>query len=271
MSWIHAIWERLFPLVVPDYPAEQQVERVAEGVSAEDRAISGLAKEQRALADEFEQIFKTYDQRLQDTSLQLRSLRQIKDQVKLDKVKKSQSDLKLALQRLEASVKNGEQLEVELKHWQDRMAHRKSPSREIVQRLEIIRSELLVRGKTPFMPVVIQEEKQEQTASQIEPVETGPVKVVVRQRTKQTDVESGLSKSLTAPRILPETEHVLAAAREAARETNRWHAVPAYLHNEDALLQVHQLKDLNAKLKKMDKEKGVVRYRLDLAPRMSEI
>ncbi len=269
MSWIYAIWERFFPLAVPDYPAEQRLGREDSVTSGGDRVINGLAKEQRSLADEFEQIFKTYDQQLQETSLQLRSLRQAADRAKLERVKKIQAKLKTALQRLEASSKDEQQLEVELKHWQDRAVQRKSPNKEMNQRLEIIRSELLLRGKNPFMPVAVQEIVQESPAQQerIAEIKAAPAAVV---KVAEVDAELKAMKKTHPPRILPDTEHVLAAVREAARETNRWHAIPAHLHNEDALLQVHQLKDLNAKLKMMDKEKGVVRYRLELAPRMSE-
>jgi len=270
MSWIYAIWERFFPLVVPEYASEQQGGRKADEESSEDRVVSSLAKEQRVLADDLERVFKIYDHQLQETSLQLRSLRQTQDRVKAEKVKSSQSRLKTALQRLEASVKDDERLAEELKHWQDRAMRRKSPNKEIGQRLEIVRSELLLRGKTPFVPPLMQEIVHE-VLVQEEAVEVKSAPSVARERMAAPGVDLELGRRHESPKILPETEHLLAAAREAARETNRWHAIPAHMHNEDALLQVHHLKDLNAKLKQMDKQKGITRYRLDLAPLMSEV
>ena len=68
------------------------------------------------------------------------------------------------------------------------------------------------------------------------------------------------------PVHIPDEASLIAAIRDAVRETNRWHALDLSQHTQDAVDQVRQMQQLHAILKRLDRQQGIRRDRSDLWP-----
>jgi hypothetical protein len=70
------------------------------------------------------------------------------------------------------------------------------------------------------------------------------------------------------PVRIPDEAQLIAAIRDAVRETNRWHALENHEHTQDAADQVRQMKQLHGILKRLDAQKGIRRDRSAYWPEM---
>lgn len=207
-----------------------------------------IRQDQRTLVFEIERIRRELDRRLE--SLSTRIAHDAEPQAceeDLMDVKRAQRTLRLLMYRYQALEKTRTELERELVEWESR---RRSVDDEDDPRVraEIIRSELAIRA-----------------------LEAQPI--VSFQKTKNLE-PSFVSKrqSWDAPAVsvlrLIDTPQLLRAIDEATREAARWHAVPIETHDQDALMQIHHVRELHSMLKQEDRRQGVQRDRLELAIRL---
>lgn len=256
-----------------------------------EEARAMLAADQSALAREIEQTFEVYDARLEELAERVHTLTPAEFRREAKVIREAQDGLRRALRRVEVSAKSARELKRELGEWQDREdespIHADHPS----FRSEIIESELRSRGvsvDSGYLPSRADTQVRPYghthvcspvgTPSEIDmptegrgsaaPLPAGNALLMLThdvatmpRRPMETFVEQEVHEPLT----LPEVQHVLTAIREATRETERWHAIPSEDHDEDALLQVHHLRELHALLKRLDREQGIDRDRLEMA------
>lgn len=233
MSWLRSL--KNFFTAAPDAPIS--------------RARAMLAADQAALAREIEKTFDLYDERLKDLAGRVNQLSTKDFKREAKNIREAQDGLRRALRRLDLSAKTAKELERELALWEDREQdaapmHADHP----FVRAEMARSELAVRkGKI--------ERARKEIISQT-------VTVLEEPQSHSTHDELPTTNE---PLPLPDTANLLRAIREATREAERWHAIPVEDHDEDALIQVHQVRDLHAALRRMDREQGSQRDRLELA------
>ncbi len=233
-----------------------------------DAARQMLAADQAALAEEIEQAFEAYDLRLRDLATRVHDMEPDDVAREAAAIRDAQDALRRALRRIDVSFKTAGELTRELGRWEERSddgpVHADHPS----VRAEILRSELRTRGIQPPVsastpePVVIRSRDISDPAMLL----TGDE--VVRQNASRERV-------FDHPDIEPipdvDIEHLLSAIREATREAERWHAMPAEAVDEDALVQVRHLRDLHTELKRRDREAKVVRDRVAYAVSMQEL
>jgi len=217
-----------------------------------------MREEQRALSLDLEQLFRLYDEKVQHLSKRLQSMSAAEVESEAASIRETQETLKRLLRRAEAATKTSTQLERELAGWESRGSdddfHADHPS----VRAEVIRSELASRNpgvvrvpvrrvepSTPVQDLRVEDENEE-----------------VRGLPNIVDVPTSADVELLPE---PDSANLLAAIRDATRETERWHAIPVQDHDEETLLQVHHLRDLHAILKRLDRAKGVRRNRLEYA------
>lgn len=204
-----------------------------------------LESEQRGLAADLERLFVAYDEQMGSLAARLSRMDDATLEREWEAVKRQQTDIRRLLQRFETSVRSRQDLERELAAWEART--------DGDERAEIIRSELAVRGvRRDLRPVLAAPEPME--ASEIDDA--------------PEDADNPIARIPPLdPESLPEvsTEHLLAAIRDAVREADRWHAVPKDAMGEDALVQLHHVRDLHAMLRRLDRRKGIRRDRLELA------
>jgi len=250
-----------------------------------------LVADQRALAREIEQTFVAYDARLRDLATRVHELTPEEFQREAKTIRDAQDGLRRALRRLEVSSKNAADLQRELALWEKRVDDSSLYADHPAFRTEIIQSELRSRGATIDTRAARQNKEVVQGMGSIStttPSAGSPdaqsslknpllwlthEKDVVADASLDEDSDEGLrveslQKSLEGlhePITMPEVEYLLQAIREATRETERWHGVPESSWDEEALIQVHHLRDLHALLKRLDRERGVSRDRLELA------
>lgn len=227
-----------------------------------------LVEEQRALSSDVEGLFRAYDAKLRSLSGRLNDLDDEALAAEADEIAATQDALKRMVRRVEASVKASRDLERELAEWENRPDSASYHADHPEVRAELIRSELASRN--PGRSVV------SVGAYGVHPVRSdeGEGGRAPRAPT-ELDEEPSLEAIpfLAASDPLPEIDVacLLQAIREATREAERWHAVPSEEHDEDALLQLHHLRDLHAALKRVDREQGVHRDRLALAVNTHDI
>lgn len=240
-----------------------------------------LAADQSTLAREIEQTFEAYDMRLQELAQRVHQLTPAQFRREAEVIREAQDGLRRALRRVEMSAKTARELKRELSEWQDREddspLHADHPS----FRSEIIASELRSRGvdvgagssRPSGMPVdaIRSVERIDLPTDQGGGTPPLPVENAMLMLTHDVatmprrPMETFIEQEVHEPLTLPEVQHVLAAIREATREAERWHAIPSEDHDEDALVQVHHLRDLHALLKRLDREQGMNRDRLEMA------
>lgn len=218
-----------------------------------------LEQEQRGLAHDIEELFRAYDGRLQGLSMRLRGLSERDIEREESSIRQAQDELRRLIRRFQASLRTRQELERELAEWSDRHDSGSFRADHPRVRAEIARSELEVRE-----PVSIR-------SSAASRSERRPVEMSVAVIEIPPDVESDSRMALEAqlPEAEPlsqvDTEHLLRSIREATREAERWHAMPLTSEDDDALLQLHHLRELHAVLKRRDRVQGVRRDRVALA------
>jgi len=216
-----------------------------------------LAAEQAELARELEKLFQAYDEKVIDLASRVRSLPPDASRAEVDNIREIQRELQLVVRRLESAVKSRQELEKELVQWREREGG-KTREREVARRrAEIIRSELALRDETEGWPVRL-----------------SPVGVDYRplskcgpfvQRMGEAEQAGDSSEMLADDMTFMDEDQLVMAIREATHEAERWHAIPVEDHDEEALLQVHHVRELNALLKQLDRQRGVHRDRIEIA------
>lgn len=257
MTWISRINEWLG---WRDAPSDSR--SVGSCLEDPEAAKEELKAQQRELGREIETLFRAFDERLQSLSMRAHTLPREEFVRESAHIRAAQDQLRRALRRLDVSVKATDQLERELAEWEAREdggeLHADHPS----VRAEIVRSELAVRGR-----------KQDVRRSENDV----PVREVVeriKQQIERSPSQEQEDEVYGSPEYVfvthepigqTDPENLVRAIREATREAERWHAVPSEDHNEDALLQMKHLRELHALLKRMDREQGIERDRIELA------
>lgn len=246
---LRSLIENIFPSRAPTASLEGSVETVEE-----------LKTEQRALADEIERLFRAFDERLMSLARRTHELTPETVEREADSLKTQQDALRRALRRLEAAAKQTGELERELEEWQAREPNGPLHADHPSIRAEILRSELALRG--------IQHSSVDSRESRVASDEAQ-----VESRESIVDDDESSDFRLSTCDSLPETDvsHLVAAIREASREADRWHGLPADEHDEDALVQVKHLKELHAILKRLDRSQGIARDRLELGVNAREV
>jgi hypothetical protein len=232
------------------------------------RAKALLAADQMSLAQEIEETFRVYDERLEELASRTHDLspKEVKREAK--RIRASQDALRRALRRVEVSAKTAKELERELSLWEEREndaaeLHADHPA----VRAEMIRSEMTVRGTPP--------RQNRRESPNDTPVLSGiianpaPANVALfLTQDLRPKIEERLMDEVEEPVEAlpsPDAEHLLRAILEATREAERWHALPMEEHGEDALYQLHQVRELHAALKHLDREQGIRRDRVAIA------
>lgn len=250
--------------------------------------VRQVQQEQRELADEVERVTRRFDKLLQDLAYQARSLSTASEGQR-EKLREAQDRLRMALRRMETTMKQTQELSRELREWERRA---ESPSADFSSlpadrpqvRSEILRSELAVRGVSRELPekllssllqsqsrltnmssearemspnASIETNDPYELSEQIEEL-VSHVPEVGEDQVATGDEESSIGYEVDATQLI-------AAIREATREAERWHAIPSTEHDDDALVQVRHVRELHALLKRLDREAEVQRDRLALA------
>lgn len=191
--------------------------------------------------------------------MRVRDLRPDAAEEEVARLRDVQKDLQMVVRRLDAAIKSRQELEQELSSWRNRGQDRE----QVRHRAEIIRSELAVRG------LGVAENAEDIQPIQIEDfVKNRPKISILAGAEKEAElmpVYAEVEEEQIEPLHVPDVEHLLAAIREATREAERWHAIPVEDHDEEALLQVRHVKELNGVLKRLDRERGISRDRIEMA------
>lgn len=227
-----------------------------------------LKQEQRVLADEIEMLFRTFDQRLQDFALHADSLTETDFERQAEGLRAAQDGLRVALRRLESSMKGTRELERELAEWEGRMDGGTMHADHSDIRAEIIRSELAIRGvrrdvPERFVSRYIQKCDEMQNAAD-EETTVSPREKAAQEQEEDIRPREYVFRAHDPVRII-DADRLVQAIREATHEAERWHALPLEVHDADATDQIRHLRELHAILKRLDREHGVVRDRLELA------
>jgi hypothetical protein len=255
MSW----WSSVSNWLRAPRSSQQQTEETGDV-----HARRQLCEEQRALSSDIEKLFRVYDAKVRQLSSRLQGLSAEELEREVQDIRQTQDALKRLVRRAEVSTKTTSQLERELAGWESRGAEGELHADHPLIRAELIRSELLSRdprsGVGSARPIM--SSSLELAAPRVEASEAIPLdEPVVEERSQQVPVV-----------FLPEIDatQLLAAIRDATREAERWHGVPDVQHDDEALAQLHHVRDLHAILKRLDRRRGVRRDRLAIAIRLSE-
>jgi hypothetical protein len=213
-----------------------------------------LEAEQRGLATDLERLFIAYDERMRGLSSRLSTLDDATLEREWDSVRSQQTDIRRLLQRFESSVRSRQELERELAAWESRT--------DGDERAEIIRSELAVRGVRRASP------KKIETPPPL--AISGPLnfpEIFISELFPGDESENEVQAPAVETHELPpvRSEDLIAAIRDAVREAERWHAVPEASMGEDALVQLHHVRELHGLLRRLDRQNGIRRDRANLA------
>lgn len=219
-----------------------------------------LEQDQRAIAQNLEGLFQAYDSRVREMSEQLHGMSEIEIETESESLAQSQDELKQLTRRLETAVLSRQQLERELGEWQDRAEecgpmHADHPK----IRAEIVRSEIALREayRCPFSSC----SSLEWCADDVFMDENHG-----EMEEGQDDISPFQEEMRRMQAVSP--EQIIEAIREATREAERWHATSEERYGQDALDQMHHVRDLHAILKEIDREQGTSRDRVAMAVRM---
>ncbi len=230
-----------------------------------------LRDEQRMLADEIESLFRVFDDRLQALARRSHELSESEFARESSRIRTAQDELRRALRRLEASVKTTPQLERELEQWErlpsDGNVHADHP----IVRSEMIRSELAVRrGEVRTVSISNLDERPVKDVVDLIKQQLVAVEPMM-EPVSSPDVDSASTEyqfQSYEPLVSSDTSQLMAAIQQATREAERWHAVDVTMSDEDAIVQVHHVRELHALLKRSDREQGIQRDRVAFAIKM---
>jgi len=213
-----------------------------------------LALRQRDLAERLEELFRAYEERMEELAQCIRSLDEGCSEAEAERIKGLQESMRQAFLRLDAASRPAQDLKRDLMYWQNREAEA-----EAQERIEILGSELALRGEKFSAP---------RETLETDETEKAPVGTVAIQLMEQRDDILPANSDTEDSLYLPDEACLLCAIREATHEAERWHAIPVTGEDEDALVQVHHVRELNGALKEYDRKRGVSRDRLPLAIRL---
>ncbi len=242
-------WKRLF-----DRPAAPNASR-AEEIRAWQKT---LLEEHEELRDELEVLLRTYVRtldRFAERANQLTEEQFLQEQEAIESIRKI---LQNAIRRLEVSCKDHREL---LDEWHEWLAFRRAAGQKHELpaahqlRIEMIRSELAVRGLRPEEATRLDVQSQVAQAA-VQQVEQPTVTVPTYTRPSLTPVLDDLAdwKALRRTHIEPEYQQAEAA----------WKAIrhDAHLHPAHAVETLKRLKEAHADLKLLDRTEQRRRYRV---------
>ncbi len=218
-----------------------------------------LEQEQRAIAQNLEGLFQVYDVRVREMAERLHGMSDAEIETESESLAQAQDELKQLTRRLETAVKSRQQLERELGEWQDRAGeggpiHADHP----VARAEIVRSEIALREayRKPRTSCVSAQCCSSDHCNQPD----------IESETNIATTDEFVEEPIRMEKLSP--EQMIGIIREATKEAERWHATVQAQHSQDALDQMHHVRDLHALLKQIDRNQGIRRDRVALAVRM---
>lgn len=253
MSSLFLAWRRLFA-----HPEEQDSRRIQD-IHAWQKT---LLEEHEGLRDELELLLRTYVRtvdRFVERANELTPEQYEREQEAVESIRKI---LQNAIRRLEVSCKDHREL---LDEWHEWVAFRRAAEQKHElesahrERVEMIRSELSVRGIAIEDPVAMESVRSVDSRSVSEP--TAPVSSALERSAMQYRREPVLDdlsdwKALRQSQIEPEWR----AAEEA------WRALSsqAHVHPERAVELLKRLKEAHGDLRLLDRTRRERRYRLQV-------
>jgi len=233
--------------------------------SAQDLNLSSLRSEQRDLAQSLGKMIDQAEKSLNEISAALKQSKP-HDKQALARIRERQAKIRMALLRFETALQRKQELERELSEWErpQSKGHFDQMRRNI--KSELLRSELAMRdlldGKHKKNETIEADNIKEpiSAASQPEKFEM-PVGIT----------ESKIFRSAPSLRISheqtnhlePRTENLIRSIREVSMELSKHEQAPDKDVKELASL-AHQIRDLHAILRKVDKKFGKMRDRIAL-------
>lgn len=240
-----------------------------------------LASDQARLGAEIEEVFRAYDARLASLASRVKTLSEDDLAREMESIREAQDGLRRIVRRFQAALKSTAELDQELDGWEghpgdEATLHADHP----LIRSEIVRSELLLRHEEK-----LREQKKDRTGSGrfVDPglSSMGGLSRQDDGKEQEWDARNVYSPPLNSsqgmlqvqvheidPVRIPDEAQLIAAIRDAVRETNRWHALENHEHTQDAADQVRQMKQLHGILKRLDAQKGIRRDRSAYWPEM---
>jgi hypothetical protein len=254
MSWIERLSQWLSPR-----------SRAAEiGVPSAER--TQLRDEQRSLADDIESLFRVFDERLQNLSRRAHDLSDAEFAREATRIKTAQDELRRALRRLESSVKTTPQLERELAQWERLPTNGSLHADHPIVRSEMIRSELAIRQGVVRSDIAEADDRSVKDVVDLIKQQLGAEEPVDDAEVMLADPPVAEYRFASRePLPMEDEQQLLIAIKEATCEAERWHAVGVTASDDDAIVQVHHVRDLHAMLKRVDRERGIERDRVALA------
>jgi hypothetical protein len=263
-SWIDRLkrWFRTEP-PLSDVIDPRSFEQLCRENPAQARAA--LLADQRSLADELERTYAAYEDRLASVSMRLRYMSDADVEREARTLRDAQDGLRRLIRRIDASAKTARDLERELREW-ERREDEEGPQHadHPIVRAELIRSELATRGdirrivaiapeRSPFRLAVPSEPEPEEAL-----VAEGPRVIAFGRYEEVSDEPESIHH--------PDPTHLLTVIRMETREAERWHG--HHRADPESIEQIRYLRELHAALKRIDREKGIRRHRMEYAVRM---
>ncbi|MCC7357583.1 hypothetical protein IT408_03715 [Candidatus Uhrbacteria bacterium] len=228
---------------------------------------SKLATDQARLGEEIEEMFRAYDSRLMSLAQRVNSLSEADLARETESIRQSQDSLRRIIRRFQAGLKSTTDLDQELDGWD---GHPQDEGALLADhplvRAEIARSELILRDEER-----LRKQKTERAHLSMNHVGYKHEDLDIEKNTDSEQILNSIPNTATEmlhiqvhhvdPVRYPDENQLIAAIRDAVRETNRWHAKENTEFTQDAVDQVRQLKYLHGILKRLDLQKGIRRDR----------
>lgn len=221
-------------------------------------AHEALTLDQRELSDELRRTYEAYREKLETLAERIRGMDATDVRREAATLRDAQDSIRRTLRRIDASARSAAELEDELRDWEARQGesgprHADHPD----VRLEIVRSELHVRGHAPELRPISMDESPFGRLSCAVPENADPTEDPVAWVGVSDDV-GGLPS--------PDPDHLVMTIRQMTRDIER--GLSSENPEPETLDDLHELRSLHAALKRLDREHGASRDRLALAVRM---
>jgi len=227
-------------------------------------ALEAVKAEQRDLSHNLGKMIDRTERALNDIAVELKADKP-HDKQSLAQIHQRQARIRLAITRLETALQRTQDLERELTEWNlPRLKHEQRDRMRADVKNEIIKSELAVRellqGRKARVekPVIDKSDGFALTEPKIVTFDV-PMKIADG---KITRTASSLRISrLDANHLEPSSENIVRSIRELSNELSKHEQVPKKDVKELASL-AHQIRDLHAILRRVDKKFGKMRDRI---------
>jgi uncharacterized membrane protein len=256
-SWRERIrsWLRLGPRFSGSFDPAAFERLCANDPSA---ARDALTLDQRELMEELGRTYAAYREKLETLAVRVRGMDATDIRREAATLRDAHDSIRRTLRRIDVSARSAKELEDELREWESR--HGEGGPRHADHpdvRLEIVRSELQARGRTPELHAIRMDESPFGRLSCAMPENADPVAIGATWVGLSDDAE-GLPS--------PDPEHLVQAIRQMTREIER--GLSTENPEPETVDDLHELRSLHAALKRLDRERGSSRDRLALAVRM---